>query len=255
VPVVTRLARNDPRRYDELAADWWDTQGPFAMLHWIARARAALVPPAERPGALLLDLGCGAGLLAPHVAGLGYRHLGVDLTASALRQAAAHGVAPARADVVRLPMGDAVADVVCAGEILEHVADHDAFVAEMCRVLRPGGTLVVDTIADTRLAALAAVEIPERLPIDVPSGLHDPALFVSRPGLVRSAARAGVELRLRGLRPSAPALLAYWAGRREAVPMIPTRSTAVLFQAWGLKSRTGTGTGSCRDHPTMGIDV
>jgi 2-polyprenyl-6-hydroxyphenyl methylase/3-demethylubiquinone-9 3-methyltransferase len=89
----------------------------------------------------------------------------------------------------------------------------------------------------------------------VPSGLHDPALFVSRPGLVRSAARAGVELRLRGLRPSAPALLAYWAGRREAVPMIPTRSTAVLFQAWGLKSRTGTGTGSCRDHPTMGIDV
>jgi 2-polyprenyl-6-hydroxyphenyl methylase/3-demethylubiquinone-9 3-methyltransferase len=237
---VIRLARNDPRQYDELAADWWDGRGPLAMLHWIARARAALVPPAERPGALLLDLGCGAGLLAPHVAGLGYRHLGVDLTGSALRQAMAHGVAPARADVTRLPVRDAAADVVCAGEILEHVADHGAAVAEMCRVLRPGGTLVVDTIADTRLAAWLAVGIPERLPIDVPSGLHDPALFVSRPGLVRSAARAGVELRLRGLRPSAPALLAYWAGRRDLVPMVPTRSTAVLFQAWGTKS-SGTG--------------
>jgi 2-polyprenyl-6-hydroxyphenyl methylase/3-demethylubiquinone-9 3-methyltransferase len=250
MPAATRLARNDPRQYDDLAAQWWDRQGPFAMLHWIARARAALVP---------LDLGCGAGLLAPHVAGLGYCHLGVDLTHSALSQAVAHGVTPARADVVRLPMGDAVADVVCAGEILEHVADHAAAVAEMCRVLRPGGTLVVDTIANTRLAAWLAVGIPERLPLDVPSGLHDPALFVSRTGLVRSARRAGVQLRLRGLRPSGPALLAYWAGRRDLVPMVPTRSTAVLFQAWGTKfltePLTGSviGTGSCGDHRAVGI--
>ena len=86
------LPPNDPRQYDDLADEWWRPDGAFAMLHWLAEARAALVPPASRPGALLVDLGCGAGLLAPHLAGKGYRHVGVDLTRSALDQAAAHGV-------------------------------------------------------------------------------------------------------------------------------------------------------------------
>ncbi len=77
MPLV--LPRNDVRQYEELAEEWWRPGGVFAMLHWIARARAALVPPATRDGAVLVDLGCGGGLLAPHVAGLGYRHVGVDL--------------------------------------------------------------------------------------------------------------------------------------------------------------------------------
>lgn len=242
MPAARPLARNDPRQYDELADAWWDPQGPLAMLHWIARARAALVPPASSLSAVggrpvLVDLGCGAGLLAPHVAPLGYTHVGVDLTRSALRQAAHHGVVVAGGDVGRVPLRDGAADVVCAGEILEHVADHAGVVAEMCRVLRPGGTLVIDTLADTWLATLLGVELPERLPLfEVPTGIHDPALFVSRRRLVAECARGGVALQLRGLRPSIPALIAYRAGRRPSVPMVPTRSTAVLFQAWGTKS-------------------
>lgn len=70
------LPRNDPRQYDDLAGEWWRPDGAFAMLHWLAEARAALVPPATRLDALLVDLGCGAGLLAPHLVGKGYRHVG-----------------------------------------------------------------------------------------------------------------------------------------------------------------------------------
>ncbi len=112
------MRRNDLAQYDDLAGEWWRPDGAFAMLHWIAAARARLVPPATRPGAVLVDLGCGAGLLAPHVAGKGYRHVGVDLVVSALEQAAAHGVAPVQADLGRLPLPDGVADVVSAGEVL-----------------------------------------------------------------------------------------------------------------------------------------
>jgi 2-polyprenyl-6-hydroxyphenyl methylase/3-demethylubiquinone-9 3-methyltransferase len=85
---------NDPAQYDDLAAQWWDPRGAFMMLRWLAAARGALVPAATGD-AVLVDLGCGAGLLAPQVAGKGYRHVGVDITASALAQARAHGVAPA----------------------------------------------------------------------------------------------------------------------------------------------------------------
>ena len=226
---------NDPAQYDDLADVWWDPRGRFAMLHWIAEARARLVPEAIREGSLLLDLACGAGLLAPHVAGRGHRHVGLDLSATALPQARDHGVVPVRGDVLHLPFADAVADVVVAGEVLEHVEEPLRLVAEACRVLRPGGTLVVDTLAATWWGRFSAVTVGERMPAGPPRRLHDPRLFVDRRALVDAARRCGVELQLSGLRPSALDYLAWLAGRKPAVRMLPTRSTAGLFQAHGRK--------------------
>ncbi|MEU4566401.1 methyltransferase domain-containing protein [Micromonospora sp. NPDC023956] len=240
------LPPNDPRQYDDLAGEWWRPDGAFAMLHWLAEARAALVPPARRPGAVLVDLGCGAGLLAPHLAGKGYRHVGVDLTRSALEQAAAHGVTVVNADVTTVPLADGCADVVAAGEVLEHVPDWRGAVAEACRLLRPGGLLVLDTLNATALSRLVAVRIGERLPA-VPRGIHDPRLFVDDRELVRECARHGVALRVRGLRPqvvglagwllrrAVPALAPFTSrvGRRPRV--VPTRSTAVLYQGRGVR--------------------
>lgn len=234
VPPLVR-ARNDPRQYDDLADVWWDLTGPFALLHSIAAARADLIPSARRAGAVLVDLACGAGLLAPHIDHLGYRHIGVDITTSALQQARDHGVRPVRADVLALPLPNAIADVVVAGEILEHVADLQRAVAESCRVLRPGGVLVLDTIADTRIARLLAVHIAERIPGGAPKGIHDPTLFVNRSELSRACAAGGVDVRLQGLRPSIPGLLRWLLRRNDRIGTVRTWSTAVLFQGHGIK--------------------
>ncbi|WP_262282732.1 methyltransferase domain-containing protein [Micromonospora sp. MA102] len=237
------LPPNDPRQYDDLAGEWWRPDGAFAMLHWLARARAAMVPPASERDALLVDLGCGAGLLAPHLAGKGYRHVGVDLTRSALDQAAAHGVTVIQGDATAVPLADGCAAVVSAGELLEHVPDWRRAVAEACRLLRPGGLLVLDTLNDTLLARLVAVELGERLPT-VPRGIHDPRLFVDARALVAECARHGVTLRLRGVRPELGGTAAWlwrrWRGdgrpaRREP-RILPTRSTAVLYQGRGHRS-------------------
>jgi len=231
--------RNDPAQYDDLAAHWWDPRGAFVMLHWLAAARGVLVPPAAGEAAtrdaVLVDLGCGAGLLAPHVAGKGYRHVGVDVTASALAQARAHGVASVRGSVTQVPLRDGCADVVVAGEILEHVADLPGAVAEACRLLRPGGLLVIDTLAATALARLVAVRLAERLPA-VPKGIHDPDLFVDRTVLVRECARHGVELTLRGIAPSVPDLARWIVRRLDTVRMASVPTTAILFQAVGRKA-------------------
>jgi 2-polyprenyl-6-hydroxyphenyl methylase/3-demethylubiquinone-9 3-methyltransferase len=233
------LVRNDPRQYDDLAGEWWRPGGGFEILHWLAEARAALVPPATRPGAVLLDAGCGGGLLAPHVRGLGYRHVGVDLRQAGLRQSAGRGVTAVAGDVTALPLRTGSADVVVAGEILEHVTDLPGTVAEVCRVLRPGGLVVLDTLNATRISRFITVTAGEWLRI-APIGLHDPSLYVDPGRLGAEFAGHGVRLRVRGIRPTITGLLRWLVlpGRPTGPPLgrvVPTRSTAVLYQGMGRK--------------------
>lgn len=233
-PPAPRRARNDLRQYDDLADRWWDPDGPFCSLHWLARARAQLIPPAPAGGGgQLLDVGCGGGLLAPHVHG--YRHVGVDLSAAGLAVAAAHGVEGVQADVSALPFADASFDVVVAGEILEHVTDLPATVAEALRVLRPGGSFVCDTINRTWFARLALVSIGERVRGGPPPACHDPALFVDPGELQRLCAAGGVALAVHGLRPAPLQFAAFLAHRRASVDMVRTRSLAAVYQGSGVK--------------------
>lgn len=223
--------RNDPRQYDDLAAQWWEPRGAFAMLHWIAAARAVHLPPG---GGRLLDIACGGGLLAPHTER--FTHVGVDLQHAGLQVAKQHGVVAVQGDAGRLPFADEAFDVVVAGEVLEHVRDPAAVVAEACRVLRSGGTLVLDTIARTWWGRFSSVTVAERLPAGPPPRLHDPAMFVDRRELVTTASQHGVALRLQGLRPSATDYVRWLLGNKEDVRMLPTRSTAGLFQGFGIKA-------------------
>jgi 2-polyprenyl-6-hydroxyphenyl methylase/3-demethylubiquinone-9 3-methyltransferase len=231
----TSLPRNDPAQYDELADQWWEASGGFAALHWLAASRAEHIPPAAEPGAVLVDLACGGGLMAPHAARLGYRHVGVDLGEAGLRLAAGHGVRVVRGSVLAVPLADGCADVVVAGEILEHVEDDVAVLAECARLLRPGGVLVIDALAATRIGRLLMVTVAERLPGGPPRGIHDPALFVDRARLLVAADRLGLDLELVGLRPSLRDAVGWVLGRRADVRMKPTRYTAVVFAGYGRR--------------------
>jgi 2-polyprenyl-6-hydroxyphenyl methylase/3-demethylubiquinone-9 3-methyltransferase len=233
VRTVPIRQRNDIKQYDDLVDAWWRPEAGFAALHWLAAARSGLVPRPLVDGEVLLDLGCGGGLMAPHASS--YRHVGVDLSASALTVAAGHRVLAVRGDVTRLPVADGAAAVVVAGELLEHVLDLEAVVAEMSRVLRPGGTVVIDTINATRAARLALVGIAERLPGGPPPRIHDPELFVCPDRLGKLFAEHGVDLRVWGIRPSARDYARFLADRRQPVRMVPTRSLALVYQGIARK--------------------
>ena len=235
-PTAPVRPRNDPQQYDDLVGSWWDDRGRFAMLQWIAQARAGLVPPADREGALLVDIACGGGLMAPFVERLGYRHAGLDLSALSVRTAKEHGMGGVVADARRLPLADGCADVVLAGEVLEHVDDLGAVLAEAVRVLRPGGTLVIDTIASTWWGRFSSITIGERIPGGPPPRLHDGALFIDRAELVRRCADLGVDLTLLGMRPSLRSYLLWLTGRRRHGRMVRTAFTGGLFQAHGTKA-------------------
>jgi|FLYL01.1.fsa_nt_gi 2-polyprenyl-6-hydroxyphenyl methylase/3-demethylubiquinone-9 3-methyltransferase len=229
----TLAPRNHPALYDELVEQWWQPGGDFAALHWQAASRASLIPPPE-PGDTLVDLGCGGGLMAPWVRG--YEHVGVDLVRSGLQAARRHGVHVVRADAGRLPLPDSTAEVVVAGELLEHVPHPHAVLAEAARVLRPGRLLVFDTINRSLLARVLVMHVGERLPGGPPPRIHDPTLFISPRRLRSLLAAAGFEeLRMWGLRPHLRGYLRFLADRSQPVEMVRTRFMGALYQGTARK--------------------
>jgi arsenite methyltransferase len=112
------------------------------------------------PGAVVLDLGCGAGtdlLIAAQTAG---RAIGVDMTAAMLERAADSAremgltnVELHESLIEALPLDDASVDVVISNGVIDLVPDKEAVLAEIDRVLRPGGRLqLADVIIHTEVS-------------------------------------------------------------------------------------------------------
>ena len=140
---------------DRSLAYWSERAPEYSKLHEeelaskqgadLAAALAEL-PPA-RPGARVLDLGCGSGLLSIVLAGRGCQVTGVDFSADMLAQARAnaerHGVADnvefVQSDVHDLPFGGATFDLVVTRNVTWVLQDVARVYAEALRVLKPGG--------------------------------------------------------------------------------------------------------------------
>jgi SAM-dependent methyltransferase len=102
----------------------------------------------ERQGPqTIVDVGCGDGAATARVADLdpGNHVVGVDWSTRAARMARGHGFDMVGGGVEQLPIASGAVDVVIMSEIIEHLVDTDAALAEAMRVLRPGGTLLLST--------------------------------------------------------------------------------------------------------------
>jgi SAM-dependent methyltransferase len=111
-------------------------------------ARRAFLLAHVRAGDRVLDLGAGDGAFGAELRAAGCDVIAVDVAAEALRRARARvpGIDARQVEEgAPLPLAEDAVDVVWAGEVLEHVADVVGLLADVRRVLRWGGTLLVTT--------------------------------------------------------------------------------------------------------------
>jgi len=99
------------------------------------------------PPLRILDVGCGTGMNAQHLAAKGHTVVGIDLSPVAIEKFRQKGLEGMVCDVEKdgTPFPDGSFDLVFASEVIEHVADTASFLVELARVLRPDGTLVLST--------------------------------------------------------------------------------------------------------------
>lgn len=207
---ATTIRPEEAAHFGKLASDWWDPKGASAMLHRLNPVRLAFLRNAVdahwrcdsrslKPlaGKRALDVGCGAGLLCEPLARLGADVTGIDAAKENIEAAREHAAGSALAIDYRCAdvgtLGLAGFDLVCSMEVLEHVADKQAFVNALADALAPGGLMVLSTPNRTARSRLLMVEGAERLGL-IPRGTHDWDEFITPEELGALLDRAGLAM-------------------------------------------------------------
>jgi 2-polyprenyl-6-hydroxyphenyl methylase/3-demethylubiquinone-9 3-methyltransferase len=201
-------------RFSAVADQWWDPKGKFAPLHKFNPIRLGFIreqalarfdrdAKAARPfeGLRLLDIGCGGGLLSEPMTRLGFQVTGVDASERNIGVARVHAERSGLKIDYRASTAEALLaakepafDLILNMEVIEHVAEPKAYLADCTRLLKPGGLMIVATLNRT-LRSLAFAKIGAEYVLGwLPKGAHDWSKFLTPDELIAMAATPGLKV-------------------------------------------------------------
>lgn len=168
--------------YHELGERWYQAQDdPIALLRAESRSRNPWIAaeinrafPSQK--ITILDVGCGAGFLANDLAQAGFELTGLDASAESLQIAKKYDrtnrVQYEQGNADNLPYPDESFNVCCAMDFLEHVDYPAKIIAEIGRVLKPGGLFFFHTFNRNFLSWLVIIKGVEWFVKNTPPNLH-----------------------------------------------------------------------------------
>ena len=186
------IDKQEIAKFEQMADEWWSADGKFKPLHKFNPCRIKFIKDkltehfeldseAKEPLKKLkiLDVGCGGGLLCEPFKRLGADITGIDAGAKNIEIAKIHAkksglkIDYRNQDVEELAQLEEKFDVVLAMEIIEHVADVEAFLKAAGKCLKPGGLLFVATLNRTISSYLNAIIGAEYVMRWLPRGTHE----------------------------------------------------------------------------------
>lgn len=198
-------------KFAAMAEEWWDLEGKFKPLHKFNPVRVGYIrdklcahfgrdPMKIRPleGLRILDIGCGGGLLCEPMARLGATIVGVDATERSVRIAETHAdqmgleVDYRFASAEQLVAQGEEFDAVLNMEVVEHVADVEAFISASAALVRPGGVMFLATLNRTMKAYAFAIVGAEYVLRWLPRGTHEWKKFLKPSELARVLRHSGM---------------------------------------------------------------
>lgn len=188
-------------RFKQQAARWWDPSGPAGPLHVLNPVRMEFVAEHARlDGIRAADVGCGGGLVSEALASAGAEVVAVDATADLIEVARLHALeSDLEIDYRQCTAADLVAeaaqsfDVVTALELIEHVPDQAALVADLAALLKPGGLLFLSTLDRRPASFLLGIVAAEYLLGLLPRGTHRYDRFLRPSELIALGRQAGLQ--------------------------------------------------------------
>lgn len=190
------------RKFEALAARWWDPNSEFRPLHEINPLRLNFISQhvnlAEKA---VLDVGCGGGILAEAMAYHGAKVTAIDMADASLSVAKLHQLESGLDIDYRKISAEALAeeapqkfDVVTCLEMLEHVPSPESVVRACHNLVKPGGTVVFSTINRNPKSYVFAILGAEYILQLLPRGTHEYARFIKPSELAAWARGAGLDL-------------------------------------------------------------
>jgi 2-polyprenyl-6-hydroxyphenyl methylase / 3-demethylubiquinone-9 3-methyltransferase len=187
-------------KFSQLAHRWWDPNSEFKPLHEINPLRMDYIEGlASLQGKVILDVGCGGGILSEGMATRGAKVTGIDLSDKALKVAKLHLLESGQQVEYRKISTESLAkeqpqhyDIVTCMEMLEHVPDPMSVVRACAILVKPGGWVFFSTINRNPKSYLFAIIGAEYILKLLPRGTHEYANFIKPSELARMARNAGL---------------------------------------------------------------
>ena len=184
---IKNLDHDEVKKFDELAAKWWDPDGEFKPLHQINPLRVGFINErANLEGIKVLDVGCGGGILAEALSKLGAQVTGIDASEQTIGVAQNHSNAVG-SDVsyYQTTIEEFIAnkpeekfDVITCLEMLEHVPSPGEIIKTCSTILKDDGDIFFSTINRNPRSYLFAIVGAEYILNLLPKGTHDYQKFI-----------------------------------------------------------------------------